>query len=379
MRIKHIHSLPFGIRHVFQFFALFVEFVRFFYGYVQKKVVTASHNFEDQKNHLVKLFMMKRGRYNRPFLHMIAISVLGVIIILSPIIADTYPIFTKTQGTVTLGQSDTQQSITMDSDVFQTQISQKPRPVITMYTVESGDTVSSIAKKFGVSVDTVRWANDLSNDTVTTGDELKIPSVTGIVHKVGSGDTVYTIAKKYDANPQAIVDFPFNEFANPQTFSLVAGQLVMVPEGVKPSEQPTYVRPQRYLASTAPHTVGGGGYAWPVNGTLNQGYAWYHPGIDIGGPVGTPIVATENGTVSAVYTSGYNGGYGIHAIITGADGNQSLYAHMSGANVSTGQAVTAGSTVVGWIGMTGRTTGPHLHFEIHSGGAQVNPLAFLPQ
>lgn len=318
--------------------------------------------------------MMKRGRYNRAFLHIVAMTTIALGVMVAPMLAETYPIFAKpSTANLSIGGSDTQQSISVDTDVFQTQISQKPREKVVMYTVERGDTVSTIAKKFNVSADTIRWANDLSKDNIVVGAELKIPSVTGILHKVASGDTVYSVAKKYGTSPQGIVDFPYNDFANPQTFSLVVGEIIMVPEGVKPEERPTYIRPRQYIAG-APSAVGGSGYAWPLRGNISQGFAWYHPALDIESPVGTPIMSAQSGTVLAVYTSGWNGGYGTHVLVQGSDGNVTLYAHMSGVNVSVGQAVSAGSTTVGWVGMTGRTTGPHLHFEIKG----ANPFSYLP-
>lgn len=358
-----------GAKH---FFPLLIEFSVFTSGYIKKRILVSSHHLEKQKNMLVKLFMMKRGRYNRAFLHIVAMSMLGISVMIAPLLVETYPIFAKPSPTnVSIGGFDTQQSISVDTNVFQTQISQKPREKVIMYTVERGDTVSTIAKKYNISADTLRWANDLSNDNITVGDDLKIPSVTGILHKVQSGDTVYSVAKKYATNPQAIVDFPYNDFANPQTFSLVVGEIIMVPDGVKPEEQPTYVRPRQYIASAA---VGASGYAWPVHGGISQGYSWYHTALDIESPVGTPVLSAQTGTVLAVYASGWNDGYGTHVLIKGNDGNVTLYAHMSGINVSVGQAVSAGGTVVGWVGLTGRTTGPHLHFEVKG----ANPLSYLP-
>jgi len=319
--------------------------------------------------------MMKRGRYNRAFLHIVAMSVLGIGVMLAPILAETYPIFAQQSGSnLAIGGSDSEQSISVDTDVFQTKISQKPREKVTLYTVQKGDTVSTIAKKYNISADSLRWANNLTGDSIAVGDELKIPSVTGILHKVASGDTVYSIAKRYDTNAQAIVDFPYNDFANPQTFSLVVGEIVMVPDGVKPSEQPTYVRPQRFIAQGSPSAVAASGFAWPIRGPLSQGFSWYHQALDIESPVGTPVMAAESGTVAAVYVGGWHGGYGTHVIIAGASGNTTLYAHMSNVNVSSGDSVSAGATTVGWVGMTGRTTGPHLHFEVKG----ANPLSYLP-
>jgi murein DD-endopeptidase MepM/ murein hydrolase activator NlpD len=199
--------------------------------------------------------------------------------------------------------------------------------------------------------------------------------VTGVAHKVVRGDTVYSIAKKYTANAQGIVDFPFNDFANPQTFSLVEGQILIVPEGVPPKETPRIVR--RQFFASGPVEVGATGFTWPARGSINQGYAWYHRGIDIGTDLGTPVVAAHSGRVSEVYTSGWHGGYGIHLLISGDNGYTTLYAHMSGVNVSPGQTVEAGRSIIGWVGLTGRTTGPHLHFEIRGASGFLNPLGLM--
>lgn len=335
-----------------------------------------STKFEKNKNIVVKSVLIKRGKRNRFFLHISAMTVLATGVIISPFITDSNP-FTNQKNLLTFAQelSQEDQNLAPD-DVFETHLSDKPRSEIIEYKVQKGDTVSGIAKKFGISDDTVRWENGLRNDNIAVGDSLKILPVTGIAHKVASGDTVYSIAKKYDSNAQAIVDFPFNDFADPQTFTLVTGQSVIVPDGVKPEEQPTYIKRQPFVA-TGPAVISGAGFTWPIRGTMNQYFSWYHPGIDIGAPLGAPIVSAQNGTVSQVFVGGYNGGYGTHVIIAGDNGYYTLYAHMSGVNVSPGQRVSAGGTLVGWIGLTGRTTGPHLHFEVRGGGGNLNPLSFL--
>lgn len=354
----------------------FFQFLVFLLWYINRKILLFSLGFEKNKNVLVRFFMMKRGRYSRPFLHITAMAVLWIGVLLAPYLADTYPVFSSNANVLSAQTQAQAQSIVVDSDVFETEESVKPRDKVITYTVKNGDTISSIAKKYGISEDTIRWENDLTSDNITVGDELDILPVTGIAHKVQKGESVYTIAKKYDTNPQAIVDFPFNDFANPETFTLVEGQIVIVPEGVKPEEQPTYVRPRRQLA-TGPVDILPSGFAWPSQGYLSQYYTWYHPGIDIAGDVGTPVVAATNGTVSEVYTSGWNGGYGVHVIISGANGSTTLYAHMSGVNVSVGDSVSAGKTTIGWIGLTGRTTGPHVHFEVRTAGGSINPLSVL--
>jgi murein DD-endopeptidase MepM/ murein hydrolase activator NlpD len=299
-------------------------------------------------------------------------TVLTLGIIFSPFISDTNLFGANTN--LSFAQVESQSSIT-SVDVFDTQASDKPRDKIILYTVQNGDTISTVAKKFGVSSDTVKWQNNLTSDTITAGQTLEILPVTGISHKVARGETVYTIAKKYATNAQGIVDFPFNDFANPQTFSIIEGQILIVPDGVPPREAPRIIRPQ-YIA-TGPVTITGGGFTWPVRGTINQSYAWYHKAIDIGAGIGTPVVAATSGTVAEVYSSGWHGGYGIHVILSGSNGYTTLYAHMMGVNVSPGDSVSAGKTVIGWVGLTGRTTGAHLHFEVRSGGQFFNPLAVL--
>ena len=304
-------------------------------------------------------------------------AVLSVGITISPLISGS-DLLNQSKGNISYAQ-ESLESVLDPQDVFNTQKSDKPRDKIVDYTVQKGDTLSTIAKKFAVDENTIRWANDMSTDTITDGDTLKILPVPGIGHKVQNGDTVYTIAKKYSANPQAIVDFPFNDFANPQTFSLIEGQMLIVPDGVKPEEKNS-VTPRfqpRYLARVGNEAVVGG-FSWPIRGTMNQYYSWYHPGVDLGSPVGTPVIAANTGTVSLAITGGWNTGYGTYVEISGDNGYTTLYAHMMSVNVSVGQRVTAGQTVVGWVGMTGRTTGPHLHFEVRNGGgAHMDPLGVL--
>lgn len=355
----------------------FKAYCGFLFYYARKKILSSSFAFEKNKNQLVKFFMMKRGRYNRPFLHLTTMAVLGVGVLIGPFLADNYPLATNASTLKDIQPDSTaNESIIVGENVFHTEFSDKPRSKILTYTVQKGDTISTIAKKFNISVETIKWENDLISDSLSIGDELRILPVSGVAHKVSNGETIYTIAKKYDTDPQKIVDFPFNDFANPETFALVSGQMLIVPDGIKPTVGQPAIRRQVYIAQ-GPVAVSPGGFTFPVHGELSQFYSWYHPGIDIAAPYGSPIVAAHNGTVTKVILGTYDGGYGNNVYVDNGSGVESHYAHMTGSNVSVGQHVVGGSTVVGWIGMSGRTTGPHLHFEIRQNGVLVNPLPLV--
>ena len=357
----------------------FRSFVVFLFGYARFNITQFFLFLEKEKNIIARFFMMKRGRYNRPFLHVATMGMLGVGVMITPILADTYPVFGSQAAEVAHLPSPTtsDQSLTADQNVFQTNISQKPRDSVITYTVEKGDTLSTIAQKYGISVDTIKWANDLTSDDVSVGDDLKILPVSGVVYKVSPGDTVYTIAKHFNTDAQKIVDFPFNDFANPETFSLVDGQQLIVPDGVPPASQPTYqTAPQVIVQAPQFNGVTGEGFHWPVQGIITQGFSWYHNGLDIAGPTGTPIYAAKAGVV-VESNCNYDGGYACHVLLSHGGGWATMYAHMvDQPPVAVGQSVTAGQ-LIGYRGSTGRSTGPHTHFEIRSPNGNVNPLQFL--
>ena len=358
----------------------FAKFCQFLFFYFRKKILAGWIIFEKNKNNIVRLFTIKRGRYNRPFLHLATMFVLGIGVFVAPFLADTYPVFSSKASNSLQISSESSESIIVGENVFETNISKKPRDKIVEYVVQKGDTISTIADKFStpdniISTDTVRWANDLTNDNINVGDSLKILPVAGVAHKVTKGESVYAIAKKYDTDAQKIVDFPFNDFANPETFSLVEGQILIVPDGIKPAAQP-FIKRSIYIAQ-GPVSISSLGFTWPVRGIVSQFAAWYHMAIDITSPVGTPIVASHDGSVSSISSGTWDGGYGTSIRIDNGAGFESHYAHLGGVNVGVGDTVVVGKTVIGWIGMTGRTTGPHVHFEVRRNGVLVNPLSYL--
>jgi murein DD-endopeptidase MepM/ murein hydrolase activator NlpD len=311
---------------------------------------------------------------------MTVLVLLGVM--LTPFVAQNYPGLAKNPWEEAESPSAALMSVTEADPCMTTQVSEKPRDKIVEYEVRPGDTVSTIAEKFGISTDTIRWANDLKDiKAIKLGQKLKILPVTGMAHKVQKGETIYSIAKKYDTEAQGVVDFPFNSFVNDETFALAVGQTLVVPDGVKPKVKP-WAPGKRYIAQQTPDagTVSAAGtFIWPASGYISQRYRWYHPGIDIarrGGKGAAPeVLAADAGKV---IIAGWpdRRGYGNRVLINHGNGFSTFYAHLSKIYVRPGQTVNRGDPV-GKMGSTGRSTGIHLHFEVHKGGAPQSPLVYL--
>lgn len=259
-----------------------------------------------------------------------------------------------------------------------TQVSDKPRAEVLDYTVEDGDTLAGIAKKFGVDIDSIKWLNkDVNEKKIKAGTVLKIPPVTGVVHVVKAGETVYSIAKKYNVSAQAIVDFPFNEFSNDETFALAIGQQVVVPDGEMPDEP--ILSPRSNLANVLTPNAGNisatGKWLWPAAGIITQYFKPWHKGLDIANHSGGPILAADSGVV-IVASWLDNSGYGNRVVIDHGNGYKTLYGHMSKFSVVVGQTVKRGDKL-GEMGSTGRSTGTHLHFEIRTTKGNADPASAL--
>jgi murein DD-endopeptidase MepM/ murein hydrolase activator NlpD len=260
----------------------------------------------------------------------------------------------------------------------ETLISNLPKGEITEYRVVEGDTISSISQKFGVSIDTIMWENGIKNvDSIKPKQILKILPMTGVNYKVKRGETIYSIAKAHQVDAQNIIDYPFNTFANDETFSLVAGQELMIPDGIKPRE--VSVDTTRYIARVVapiPGVVGEGNFMWPTSGGISQRYSWYHRAVDVASKDSPYIYASQGGSVTQAGWSG--GGYGNFVVIDHGNGFSTLYAHMANNTIVVvpGEKVNQGQRI-GTMGSTGRSTGPHLHFEIRGPGGNVDPLSVL--
>lgn len=348
------------------------EYLTFLKNYTKSRILSFGQRFENIKDIIVALLVAKRGRYSSHFLNSSFFLLVATVVIGGPTIAENNPFINSLQKDNNSYQAGVV-SYNPYENSLSTIISVKPRDKIVDYEVLGGDTLVSIAKKFDVSVDTVKWANNLKSDTIKPSQILKIPPVTGVVHKVGSGENVYSIAKKYSSDAQKIVNFPFNDFVDLDTFALRTGQTLYVPDGVIEEEKPKYIA-QRTVIQIQAGVKGTSNFIWPTSGSISQYPVWYHMALDIENAAAPAILASDTGTVT--YSGCLNWGYGCHIIVDHGNGYQTLYAHMSSLGVSAGQAVSQGQTI-GRMGSTGRSTGTHLHFEVRSGGTILNPLNFL--
>jgi murein DD-endopeptidase MepM/ murein hydrolase activator NlpD len=272
---------------------------------------------------------------------------------------------------------------------------------ITNYVVQPGDTLSSIAQTFNVSVGTILSANDLSrNAVIQPGEQLVILPITSIPYTVKKGDTVESIAKEFNADATEI-----ESYNNIDDSSIAAGMQILVPNG------------EAEASISAPSTTSSGSGSGKTTGTKSastkvlqgsagscgtvvpdannpaepergvgpvgtcaqdayyiaplehyiqtQGIHGYNA-VDLAAPTGTSIMAAADGTVIVARTGGWNGGYGNYVVIQHGNGSQTLYAHMSKVAAYDGESVVQGQ-VIGYVGETGDATGPHVHFEIRDG------------
>ena len=257
--------------------------------------------------------------------------------------------------------------------------SNAPRTNTETYVVQSGDTVASIAYRFGVNVGTILWANGLTErQYIRPGDKLKIPPVSGVLAVVKKGDTIAKLAKKYGVSEKEIVEF--NKITADTTLAL--GMELVIPGGKPPAAPVTVATSRTGQSSTGvkPSDADTSRLAstqllWPTSGrVITQYYGWRHTGLDIDGTLSSPLYAAQDGVVEV---SGWNsGGYGLQVLIRHPNGMKTRYAHASKLYVTAGQQVKRGQ-VIAMMGNTGRSTGSHLHFEVYVGGVRRNRLSYI--
>lgn len=372
----------------------FFKFLRlFFLHFLIEYLVPRFTRFESVKSLLVGKMYQQRGKHSQLIVNMAILTVMVLSVTLGPslVVNDS-----QTQAVLSLGLGNkfafaqestgtggsTGQVLGLATDTQMevdplTQVSDKPRADVMDYPVESGDTLASIAKKFGVDTDSIKWLNDnLDEKKIKPGQILKIPPVTGVVHTVKNGETIYSIAKKYNVSAQSIVDFPFNEFTNDETFALAIGQQLIVPDGEMPDIVITSPRSTfaNQLTPNAGAVSATGIWIWPAHGIITQEFKPWHKGVDIANHDGGTILAADSGTV--IHASWDNTGYGNMIMVDHGNGYRTLYGHLSKYAVVVGQTVKRGDKL-GDMGSTGRSTGTHLHFEVRTTKGNINPLGVL--
>ena len=245
------------------------------------------------------------------------------------------------------------------------------------YTVAAGDTVSGIARAFGLRPESIVWSNpdiQANPGALRIGQVLWIPPLDGAVHTVRAGDTLLGIAIQYSVTTEDIVNCYYNDVT--EATILHIGDTLIIPNAARGPNGGSGTSKLQYASRpTAGAPVGSGTLIWPVTGRISQGYSAAHRAIDITGWTGRPIVAADAGFV--VRCGWDSSGYGNVIVIDHGNGVQTLYAHLYNFQVQAGDAVKQGQQIA-TMGSTGRSTGPHLHFEVIVGGVQKPPLDYLP-
>lgn len=234
--------------------------------------------------------------------------------------------------------------------------------VYTMYKVQAGDNISALARFFGLNQDTLFSVNNITNARgLQIGQELKIPNQDGLLYTVQAGDDLRKISLRFDVGVDAIkiVNELFSET------SVNAGSKLFIP-GAR-------------LEWSDVQERNGDLFRWPVRGYITSNYGsrpspftgarQFHSGMDIGAATGTPIKAAMSGRVTF---AGYNDVYGNYVVITHSSVYRTLYGHMSVIKAKNGAYVNTGD-IIGLVGSTGQSTGPHLHFTVYKNGVTVNP------
>ena len=242
-----------------------------------------------------------------------------------------------------------------------------------VYVVRPGDNLATIAKMFGVSVDTVLWANDMKKgDKLTPGDVLLILPISGLEHTVTKGQTLQSIAKLYKVDVNDIIQNNDISLDSP----LAVGDTLIIPNASKSEESGTPVKDTKASAAkdnqyyqNHPIKNLAGYYVNPVPGYRKSQGIHDNNAVDLAIAKGTPVHAAASGTVTLARL-GYNGGFGGLVIISHPNGTETLYAHLSKLSISTGESVSQGEVIANSGGVpgtpyAGHTTGAHLHFEVH--------------
>jgi murein DD-endopeptidase MepM/ murein hydrolase activator NlpD len=260
---------------------------------------------------------------------------------------------------------------------------QRPEHRLITYTVQPNDTPIGIAEQFGIKPETLLGGNAFLSEEASAlqpGNVLTILPLDGLLHDVLPGDTLEGLSQLYSVSVENIIQYEPNNLEFP--YRLYPDTQILVPGATRVVW--FWSAPQLPSRSSTSDSIGSGIVAqvqgtgvfiWPVNyRRITQNYWYGHPAIDIGLPEGTAVVASDTGTVTWAGWNVY--GYGNLIVVNHGNGYETYYAHLSGINAFPGQVVNQGQ-LIGYSGNTGRSSGPHLHFEIRFFNSMLQPLGKL--
>lgn len=246
--------------------------------------------------------------------------------------------------------------------------SEDVRPVIE-YAVKKNDTLSDVATEYAVETDDLAFANGIDDESTTLSidQKLLIPPGKGALYSVKDGDTVASVAKRFSVEPAVIMNYNRCYF-EPEHCAI--SQLIFVPGAEVPAMKRITISRAIPIPGQLPARTGR--LSWPVNGVFTQYFWWGHTGVDLAAPYGTTIMSSDDGVVVATGPVAVGG---LRVCVQHSGGLQTCYYHTSAVYVTPGQTVARGQALAA-IGMTGVTTGPHVHWEVKFNGVAVNPLAY---
>jgi murein DD-endopeptidase MepM/ murein hydrolase activator NlpD len=283
--------------------------------------------------------------------------------------------------------------------LLHTTLPERPRYEVVQYTVKTGDTIFGIADNFGLKPSTLLWGNlyTLADnpEMIQPGQKLNILPVNGVYHKWSENESLNKVAEYYQVSPEDIIDFPGNhldraalgDLSHP---NIPVGTMLVVPNGYRNfitwsapiisrfNPGSAHIYGPGACSKPTDGAVGTGTFVVPTPGGWRSGYDYTpeanHPAVDFGASLGNAVYAADNGVV--VYAGWNDWGYGNVTVIDHGNGFQTLYGHQSQINVECGQSVFKGD-LIGLVGSTGNSSGPHVHFEMWYNGAHVNPHDYM--
>lgn len=281
------------------------------------------------------------------------------------------PLYSNEEYTTNLDASGEYLFKTVQTETI---ISRSNRTETIKYIVREGESVGSLASDFGITALTLKYANGLSSNSLKVGQELKIPPIDGLYVAVKRNDTLSSIAGRYHIDVNDIIKYNGLNSGDP----IFAGQELLIPGAIVPKAAASPTSGGKVSAPSFNPTAYAGRFVWPLESPthyISQGYRGGHRALDLNRLNGWGIYAAAPGVVQIQRN---RGGYGNLIIINHGDGWSTYYGHLSEFRVSAGQYVQQGQ-LIGIMGSTGRSTGPHLHFEIRQNDVPQNPLNYLPR